>query len=91
MENSVVEGRPNIGHAPGRMGGVLPDQLHPGHRQLPVPELGGLVSKAQHGPLLVIGVPLCSRAYCALALTREAHTLTHQEYGDPGQGRLRVF
>ena len=59
---SVVDGRPHMGHAPGRPVGALPDRLHPGHIYLSVPERSGPGRKAQHEPLPGLEVPLQIRA-----------------------------
>ena len=81
----VVEGRPGMGNASRRTGGAILDRLHTGHRQLYVPERGGMGRTAKYGPLISRGLPPQSRSFCALALPQEAHMLPHQASGDPGQ------
>ena len=79
-----------MGHAPGMMGGSLPEQLHYGHIQSSVIERGGTGHATQHIQLLGIGVPQRSRACRTFALPREACMLPYQAPGAHGQGRPHV-
>ena len=91
MAQAVVEGWPHMFHAPGRLVGLLPDQLHPGHRQFSVTERSDPERATQHRPLLGIGVPPWSRACHSCVLPREAYTLPYMASGAPGKDRPHVF
>ena len=81
----MAEGQEDVVNAPRRLGGALPDRIHPGNRPLSAPERSGLGRTEQHGPLLGPGLPLRRRAYRTLEIYEETYTFTHISTNNPGR------